>query len=143
MSIYRTGNKIYYKVKIPIIRQILWVVYRLLDIVIVETLLSADFPAQCKIGKEFRMFHGGNGVIISPHAVIGDDVIIYHQVTIGSTANGSPVIKNGAYIGCGAKILGKITIGENAKIGANAVVLKDVPANCTAVGVPARIITKN
>lgn len=76
---------------------------------------------------------------------IGDNSIIYHQVTIGviNNQNGSPQIGKNVFIGAGAKILGPIKVGNNAKIGANAVVLCDVPENATAVGVPARIIISN
>ena len=87
------------------------------------------------------MPHGINGIIIHPSAVIGANVTIMHQVTIGSRdIDESAVIGDDVFIGAGAKILGKIVIGNGAKIGANAVVIKDVPANATVVGVPGRII---
>ena len=88
----------------------------------------------------------GTGIVIGETAIIGKNVIMYHGVTLGGikTTKGKrhPTIKDNVMIGCGAKILGDITIGNNSKIGANAVVLKDVPANVTAVGVPAKIIKK-
>lgn len=87
----------------------------------------------------------GMGVVIGATAVVEENVIIYHGVTLGGTgkdkgAKRHPTVKKGAFIGSGAKILGNITIGENAKIGANAVVLCDVPNGATAVGCPCKII---
>jgi serine O-acetyltransferase len=80
-------------------------------------------------------------VVIGETTEIGDDVLIYQQVTLGgvSLTKGKrhPTIEDGVTIGAGAKILGNITIGKDAKIGANSVVIKDVPPECTAVGVPA------
>lgn len=96
------------------------------------------------IGKNLLMDHG-MGIVIGETAVIGDNVLIYHGVTLGGVSGAEnekrhPTIEDNVVIGAGAKILGNITVGENSKIGANAVVLKDVPKNATAVGVPARII---
>lgn len=98
------------------------------------------------IGKRLFIDHG-SCVVIGETVTIGDDCIIYHGVTLGSTgkvADSSfkrhPDIGNNVLIGSGAKILGAIKIGNNSKIGANAVVLNDVPDNATVVGVPAKII---
>ena len=77
-------------------------------------------------------------------AVIGDDCTLYHGVTLGGTSwnkgKRHPTLENGVVIGAGAKVLGPITVGAGAKIGSNAVVVKNVPANATAVGIPARIL---
>lgn len=93
------------------------------------------------IGKRLFIDHGF-GVVIGETAVVGDDVLIYHGVTLGgvSTSSGKrhPTIGDGVMIGCGAKILGDIVIGNNAKIGANAVVLCDVAPDTTVVGIPAK-----
>ncbi len=96
------------------------------------------------IGKRFMIDHG-SGVVIGETTVIGDDVLIYHQVTLGGTGNDSgskrhPSICDHVMIAAGAKVLGNIKVGLGAKIGANAVVLKDVPPYTTAVGLPARFI---
>ena len=95
-----------------------------------------------KIGKGLFIDHG-MGVVIGETAEIGDNVTIYHGVTLGGTGKDKgkrhPTIGNNVIIGCGAKILGPISIGDGAKIGANSVVLKNVPKGKTAVGIPAII----
>ncbi|GLC29226.1 serine O-acetyltransferase EpsC [Clostridium omnivorum] len=96
-----------------------------------------------KIGKGLFIDHG-MGVVIGETAEIGDNVTIYHGVTLGGTGKEKgkrhPTVGNNVVIGSGAKILGPITIGDDAKIGANAVVLENVPSRATAVGIPAKII---
>ena len=93
-----------------------------------------------KIGERFFIDHG-MGVVIGETATIGDDVTIYHEVTLGGTSFEKgirhPQLGNGVIIGAGAKLLGPIHVGDNARIGSNAVVVKDVPAGATMVGVPA------
>src|SRR5271170_6769082 len=117
--------------------------YRLLK-VLVEILTGIDLPCEARVGRRFRIDHFG-GIIISGDAVLGEDCIVRNGVTIGlrhTGQRGSPVIGNRVDIGAGAKILGPIRIGDNVAIGANAVVLKDVPANSIAVGVPARVLPR-
>ncbi len=95
-----------------------------------------------KIGKRFFIDHG-LGVVIGETAVIGDDVLLYQGSTLGGTGivkgKRHPTLGNNVVIGAGAKVLGNIAIGDNSYIGANAVVIKDVPPNSTVVGVPGRI----
>ena len=95
------------------------------------------------IGRRFFIDHG-MGVVIGETAVIGDDCTLYHGVTLGGTSwnkgKRHPTLERGVVIGAGAKVLGPITLGEESKIGSNAVVVRDVPAGATAVGIPARII---
>lgn len=106
-------------------------------------LTGIEIHPGAKIGRRFFIDHG-MGVVIGETSEIGDDVMIYHQVTLGGTGKERgkrhPTLENGVIVATGAKILGAITIGENAKIGANSVVLKNVPKNATAVGIPARIV---
>ncbi len=95
------------------------------------------------IGRRFFIDHG-MGVVIGETAVIGDDVTLYHGVTLGGTSwnkgKRHPTLESGVVIGAGAKVLGPITISAGAKVGSNAVVTKPVPAGATAVGNPARVI---
>lgn len=98
------------------------------------------------IGKGLFIDHGA-GVVIGETAIIGDNVTMFHGVTLGGTGKEKgkrhPTIGNNVFIGCGAKILGNVTIGDNVKIGANAVILKDIEANTTVVGVPGIIVKRN
>ena len=95
------------------------------------------------IGRRFFIDHG-MGVVIGETALIGDDCTLYHGVTLGGTSwnkgKRHPTLADRVVVGAGAKILGPITIGRGAKIGSNAVVVKDVPECATAVGIPARIL---
>jgi serine O-acetyltransferase len=95
------------------------------------------------IGRRFFIDHG-MGVVIGETAEIGDDVTLYHGVTLGGTTwnrgKRHPTLGNGVVVGAGAKLLGPIIVGDYAKVGSNAVVVKDVPPGATAVGIPARII---
>jgi serine O-acetyltransferase len=95
------------------------------------------------IGRRFFIDHG-MGVVIGETAVIGDDVTLYHGVTLGGTSwnkgKRHPTLEDGVVVGAGAKVLGPITVGASAKVGSNAVVVKDVPPGTTAVGNPARVI---
>ena len=95
------------------------------------------------IGHRVFIDHG-MGVVVGETAIIGDDCTLYHGVTLGGTSwnkgKRHPTLEAGVVIGAGAKVLGPITIGTGAKIGSNAVVVKDVPPNATAVGIPARIL---
>ncbi len=97
------------------------------------------------IGRRFFIDHG-MGIVIGETAEIGDDASIYHGVTLGGTTwkkgKRHPTLKNNVVVGAGAKILGPITISEGARIGCNAVVVKDIPAGATVVGVPGHVVVK-
>ena len=105
-------------------------------------LTNIDIHPGATIGKRFFIDHGAC-VVIGETAVVGDDVTMYHGVTLGGTSwnkgRRHPSIGNNVLIGAGAKILGAIEIGDNVKVGANSVVMKDVPACCTVVGIPGRV----
>jgi serine O-acetyltransferase len=100
---------------------------------------QADIPPNADIGGGLMMPHP-NGVVIHSKARIGPNCLIMQQVTIGQNKRQRPVIGGGVDIGPGAKVLGGITVGDNAHIGANAVVLHDVPPWAVVAGVPARVI---
>ena len=98
-----------------------------------------------KIGKRLVIDHG-MGIVIGETAEVGDDCLIYHGVTLGGTGKESgkrhPTIGNNVLIGTGAKVLGPFTVGDNSRIAANSVVLKEIPPDSTAVGVPARVVKR-
>lgn len=103
---------------------------------------QSDIDPQATLGRNLMLPHP-NGVVIHGDAVIGDDCMIMQQVTIGMIGEGQvPRIGNKVYIGAGAKIIGRLNVGDGARIGANAVVTTDVPPNATAVGIPARVIER-
>ena len=106
---------------------------------------SIEIHPGATIGRRVFIDHG-DGVVIGETAVVGDDVTIYQGVTLGGTGKDvgkrHPTIGNGVTIGAGAKVLGPITIGDHSKIGAGAIVLKEVPPYCTVVGNPGRIVRK-
>jgi serine O-acetyltransferase len=132
-----------YTLRPALLRKPMSFLYRVLK-TLSQILTGIDLPCEVTIGRRFRIEHFG-GIIISGDAVIGDDVVLRNGVTIGLKHRddpGSPVIGNRVDIGAGAKLLGRIRIGDDVLIGANAVVITDVPANSIAVGVPARILPR-
>ena len=117
--------------KIALLRYLFWTV-----------VTGSDIAPTARVGARLSLPHPG-GVVIHSDAVIGDDCLLMQQVTIGMVGqSGAPIIGAGVYCGAGAKILGDIRIGDRVWIGANAVVLCDVPDDCTAVGIPARVIRR-
>ncbi|MBU1658115.1 serine O-acetyltransferase [bacterium] len=111
-----------------------------------QIITNIDIHPAAQIGKRLFIDHG-TGVVIGETTIIEDDVLIYQGVTLGGVSlkkegKRHPTIKKGAVIGAGAKVLGNITVGEYAKIGANSVVVKEVPNCSTAIGIPAHVIEK-
>ncbi len=108
-----------------------------------RTLTNVDIHPGARIGRRMFIDHGA-GVVIGETASVGDDVTLYHGVTLGGTSwnkgRRHPTLAGGTVVGAGAKILGPIVIGERVRVGANSVVVKDVPADCTVVGVPGRVV---
>lgn len=106
----------------------------------IEMTTGISIPVECEIAKGLRIHHFG-GIIVHPAARIGEYCTLYHQVTIGDKGGwgGAATIGNHTLIGAGAKIIGDIHIGDYCTIGANAVITKDIPSYCTAVGNPFKI----
>ena len=108
-------------------------------------LTGIEIHPGAQIGRRFFIDHG-MGVVIGETAVIGDDCTLYHGVTLGGTSwqkgKRHPTLGNDVVVGAGAKVLGPIEVGDHARIGSNAVVVKSVPANATVVGVPGRLIVR-
>ncbi|MEM5314016.1 DapH/DapD/GlmU-related protein [Paraburkholderia sp. JHI869] len=130
-------SRFFYLLHIPLLPWIIKVLNRIL--------FSVSIPPSVKVGRNVTFGYQGLGIVVHRHAVIGDNVIISPNVVIGGRSGkaGAPFIEDDVLIGAGASVLGPIHIGRGAKIGANAVVLADVPADSIAVGVPARICNRH
>jgi len=115
---------------------------RIINKLFVRMLFGCQIGLGAKIGKRVCLAYGGLGTVLGHNAVIGDNVYIGTGVTIGSTNNdpANGVVGDNCLISAGAKIIGPVSIGRDSVIGANAVVVTDIPENCCAVGVPASVI---
>lgn len=122
-----------HRLGIPVLPRLLYALNRML--------FAIALPPSVKVGRDVLFGYSGLGIVVHARAVIGDRVTIGQNVTIGGRSghHDVPVIEDDAEIGAGACVLGPIRIGKGARIGANAVVLQDVPAGAVAVGVPARV----
>ncbi len=143
MIIYRFGRW-RYTIKASIFRKPFSLMYKIF-FKLIQIITGIELPCEVEVGKNFRIDHFG-GIVISGYAKFGNNCVLRNGVTVGLKRIEDPVapnIGNNVDIGTGAKILGDITIGDNVLIGANSVVLKDVPAESIAVGIPAKIISRN
>ncbi|MFA5951980.1 MAG: serine O-acetyltransferase [Hyphomicrobium sp.] len=108
-------------------------------------LTNVDIHPGATIGRRFFIDHGA-GVVIGETAVVGDDVTLYHGVTLGGTSwslgKRHPTLEDGVVVGAGAKILGSITVGRSARVGANSVVIETTPPEVTVVGIPAKVVCR-
>ena len=131
---YRFAHRLY-KWKIPLIPRIISYLTRIIT--------GIEIHPGARIGRRFFIDHG-EGVVIGETTIIGDDVLIYQQVTLGGTGKESgkrhPTLGNNVIVGAGAKVLGNITIGDCVRIGAGSVVVEDVPECSTVVGGPGRVV---
>ena len=142
MAVYRFGRW-RYRIRPRWLRIAFSFAYKIL-FALVRIASGTEIPCEARVGRRLRIDHS-HGIVISGDAWLGDDVVLRNGVTIGlrrTGTRGSPVIGHQVDIGAGAKILGTIHIGDGVCIGANAVVLTDVPAQSIAVGVPARIFPR-
>jgi serine O-acetyltransferase len=143
ISIYRLGNWLYTEKPFILLRVPLKIVY-FFAYMFSELVMEMCLDPQAKIGGGLFIAHIG-GIHINPQAIIGSNCDIAHRVTIGASAmgrQGSPTIGNNVYIGTGAALVGKIKIGNGAKIAANTLVITNVPDGATVMGVPGRIIMR-
>ncbi len=133
---YRFNNWLY-RHHVPVIPRIIWILQYLF--------FNSSVPASCKIGKGTKFGYGGIAVVMHARTVIGNNCMIGPSVTIGGKSGWYevPSIGNNVHIHSGAKIIGPVRIGDNVEIGANSVVLKDVPSDCVVAGIPARILRGN
>jgi serine O-acetyltransferase len=116
---------------------------RVLDAIWIQGIIGAELPGSIECGPGLRLAHGGRGVIINSHCRIGSGVTIFHRVTLGQSGvdpRDVPVVGDDAYLGTGVIAIGRVSIGRAARVGAGAVVTRDVPPEAVAVGVPARVI---
>ena len=113
---------------------------------ITRHITGVEIHPAAQIGKHFFIDHA-MGVVIGETTIVGDNCVLYQGVTLGGTGNETgkrhPTLGNNVLIGAGTKVLGPVYIGDNARIGAGSVVLRNLPANCTAVGVPAEVVRIN
>lgn len=122
----------------------LFIPYLIIYRVLIEWVLGIELPYKTKIGKGFIIYHG-HSLVINDHSIIGENCIIRHSTTIGNkllqdgSYSKSPVIGDNVDIGSNVCIIGAINIGNNVKIGAGSIVVKDVPSNCIVVGNPAKV----
>lgn len=133
IRLYRIAHFLYKK-KVPVVPQLITYSIRFI--------FSCYLPHTLKAGKELNLGYGGLGIVIHQRCIIGNDCHIDQNVTLGGTSKkeGVPKLGNSVYIGSGAVILGPVTIGDNVVIGANSVVVKSIPSNSLAVGIPAKVI---
>ena len=133
---YRFANWLY-RHHVPLLPKFIWRLQYLF--------FNSSVPASCEIGKGTKFGYGGIAVVLHARTVIGKNCMIGQGVTIGGKSGWYevPVIGDNVHISAGARILGPVRIGNNVIIGANAVVVKDVPDNCIVAGVPAKIIKEN
>lgn len=133
---YRLAHRLH-KWHIPLIPRIISYIARIFT--------GIEIHPSAQIGRRFFIDHG-EGVVIGETSVIGDDVLMYQQVTLGGTGKDSgkrhPTIGNNVIIGAGAKVLGNINIGDFVRIGAGSVVIEDVPQHSTVVGIPGRVVQR-
>lgn len=136
IHLYRFNNWLY-RHHVPLLPRFIWKLQYLL--------FNCSVPGSCVIGKGTKFGYGGIAVVMHARTVIGKHCMIGQGVTIGGKSGWYevPVIGDNVHIHAGARIIGPVRIGDNVEIGANCVVVKDVPSNCVVAGIPARILKSN
>lgn len=137
LAVWRFGNCVFGRPGLQAF--LLRRVYQVADILWCHGMMGADLPPHVRPGKGLHLAHGGRGIVLHPSVTIGDDVMIFHQVTIGVRASDEAGhVGDGVFIGAGAKILGDVTLAPGSQVGANAVLLTDTEPGATYVGIPAK-----
>ncbi|MDA8168927.1 MAG: DapH/DapD/GlmU-related protein [Nitrospiraceae bacterium] len=138
--VYRFGSWAY-KLKIPVVREILFSVYSVLKLVVMVC-AGINIQTKAEIGKGF-IIHNFSGIFVGA-TKIGDNCVINQGVTVGNIRGTEhrPLIGNNVYLGTGCTVLGPVKIGDNVMIGANSLVIEPVPDNCTVMGVPTKIVSR-
>ena len=117
------------------------VLWRLADTLYLRVVMGAEFPSSARIGPGLALPHAGRGISIAHDAEVGRNCMLFPFITIGRDGrSAAPRLGDDVVVGTGARILGAVTVGARAHVGANSVVIQDVPAGATAFGVPARIL---
>jgi serine O-acetyltransferase len=140
--VYRYGHWVR-SLRFPVVKQLLLLPY-LLGKVAVVLGFGIYIPSSFRCGKGFAI-HNFSGIFIPP-TVAGDNFIVFQNVTVGhlrGQGGKPPRIGNNVFLGAGAKVMGDIRVGDNVVVGANSLVISDVPDNCTVIGVPARIVSRD
>jgi serine O-acetyltransferase len=137
--LYRLAHVLHSRLSVPVLPRLLCTLGRFWS--------GVEIHPGARIGRRLFIDHG-TGVVIGETAEIGDDCVLFHNVTLGGTGKHEgkrhPTLADGVFIGTGATLLGPISVGRGAKIGANSFVrMRDVPADCTAAGTPARIVKRD
>jgi serine O-acetyltransferase len=125
------------KMHIPVLPTLCYLLNRLI--------FSVVLPPETRVGKQVKFAYLGLGTVVHRNAVIGNNVYVGPGVTIGGRSGYAvlPVIEDDVFIGAGARVLGPLTVGRNSVVGANAVVVADVPANSVVAGIPAKVIKRD
>lgn len=140
--VYRFGHWAH-QVKIPVLKQLLLLIYGVAWFFVVIC-FGIYINVHMKAGRGFAI-HNFSGIFLPP-TTVGDNFIVFQNVTVGhlrGQAGKPPKIGNNVFLGAGAKVMGDIKIGDNVVVGANSLVINDVPDNCTVIGVPARIVSRD
>jgi serine O-acetyltransferase len=137
--VYRFGRWVFL-MKVPVLKQILMMIYLPIKVMVVIC-FGITIPVRSDIGPGF-VIHCFNGIFIARNK-FGKNLTVNQEVTIGGIRQeGQPVVGDNVFFGAGAKVLGNIKIGNNVIVGANSLVVRDVPDNCTVLGVPAQVVIR-